>query len=169
MAKKKSNTSNKTKKRISTIAMAVFVCVVVAGVYVGTKPSVKVQPVAPATGFLIETRPILTDAVFTGKVAEAYRIAAEIPKIIDSLFCYCYCKKNHNHKTLLTCYTNKHGSKCDICLNEVFYAYDLYNQGKTLDEIVIAVDKKFYRPYRRTWVITKNIFAPLFISGEEPD
>jgi hypothetical protein len=150
MAKKKSNTSNKTKKRISTLAMAIFICIVVAGVYVGTKPSVKVQPVAPATGLLIETRPILTDAVFTGKVAEAYRIAAEIPKVLDSLFCYCYCKKNHNHKTLLTCYTNKHGSKCDICLNEVFYAYDLYNQGKTLDEIVIAVDKKFYRPYRRT-------------------
>jgi hypothetical protein len=152
MTKKKSdkNISNKTKKRISTIAMALFVCVAVAGVYVGTKPSVKIQPVAPATGLLIETRPILTDAVFTGKVAEAYRIAAEIPKVLDSLFCYCYCKKNHNHKTLLTCYTNKHGSKCDICLNEVFYAYDLYNQGKTLDEIVIAVDKKFYRPFRRT-------------------
>ena len=149
MAKKKSNTSNKTKKRVSTLAMVIFVCIVVAGVYVGTKPSVKVQPVAPSTGLLIETRPILTDAVFTGKVAEAYRIAAEIPKVLDSLFCYCYCKKNHNHKTLLTCYTNKHGSKCDICLNEVFYAYDLYNQGKTLDEIVIAVDKKFYRPYRR--------------------
>ena len=149
MAKKKFNTSNKTKKRISTLAMAIFICIVVAGVYVGTKPSEKVQPLAPATGLLIETRPILTDAVFTGKVAEAYRIAAEIPKVLDSLFCYRYCKKNHNHKTLLTCYTNKHGSKCDICLNEVFYAYDLYNQGKTLDEIVIAVDKKFYRPYRR--------------------
>ena len=152
MAKKKpgKKTSNKTKKRISFIAMTVFVCVVLVGVYEGTKPSVKVQPIAPATGLLIETRPILTDAVFTGKVAEAYRIAAEIPKVLDSLFCYCYCKKNHNHKTLLTCYTNKHGSKCDICLNEVFYAYDLYNQGKTLDEIVIAVDKKFYRPFRRT-------------------
>ena len=152
MAKKKpgKKTSNKTKKRISFIAMTVFVCVVLAGVYVGTKPSVKVQPIAPATGLLIETRPILTDAVFTGKVAEAYRIAAEIPKVLDSLFCYCYCKKNHNHKTLLTCYTNKHGSKCDICLNEVFYAYDLYNQGKSLDEIVKAVDKKFYRPYSRT-------------------
>ena len=149
MAKKESRISKKTKNRISTITMAFFVCIVVAGVYVGTKPSIKVQPVAPATGMLIETRPILTDAVFTGRVAEAYRIAAEIPKVLDSLFCYCYCKKNHNHKTLLTCYTNKHGSKCDICLNEVFYAYDLYNQGKTLDEIVIAVDKKFYRPYRR--------------------
>ena len=128
MAKKKSNTSNKTKKRVSTLAMVIFVCIVVAGVYVGTNTSVKVQPVAPATGLLIETRPILTDAVFTGKVAEAYRIAAEIPKVLDSLFCYCYCKKNHNHKTLLTCYTNKHGSKCDICLNEVFlrFIFNIY-------------------------------------------
>ena len=152
MAKKKSGkkSNNINKRRISTMAMAVFVCVVVAAVYVTTKPSIKVMPVAPATGVLIETRPVLTDAIFTGRVAKAYRIAAEIPKILDSLFCYCYCKKNHNHKTLLTCYTNKHGSKCNICLNEVFYAYDLYNQGKTLDEIVVAVDKKFYRPYRRS-------------------
>ena len=152
MTKKRSrkHSSNINKKRISAIAMSVFVCVVVVGIYIITKPSVKVPPVAPATGLLIETRPVLTDAIFTGRVAEAYRIAAEIPKVLDSLFCYCYCKKNHNHKTLLTCYTNRHGSKCDICLNEVFYAYALYNQGKTLDEIVIAVDKKFYRPYRGT-------------------
>ena len=139
-----------SKKRLSSIALGVLVCVIVAGVYVATKPGVKVPPVAPATGFLIETRPIMSDAVFTGRVAQAYRIAAEIPKVIDSLFCYCYCKKNHQHKTLLTCYTSKPGSKCDICLGEVFYAYELYNQGKTLDEIVIAVDKKFYRPYRKT-------------------
>ena len=144
-------TSSKiSKKRISSISLGILVCLIVGGVYFGTKQEVKVPPVAPATGFLIETRPIMSDAIFTGRVSEAYRIAAEIPKVIDSLFCYCYCKKNHQHKTLLTCYTNKHGSKCDICLGEVFYAYELYNQGKTLDEIVIAVDKKFYRPYRRT-------------------
>ena len=145
---KKNKSKSSSKKRISSIALGLLVCLIVGGVYVGTKP--KAQPVAPATGILIETRPIMSDAVFTGRVAKAYRIAAEIPKVIDSLFCYCYCKKNHGHKTLLTCYTNKHGSKCDICLGEVFYAYELYNQGKTLDEIVIAVDKKFYRPYRRT-------------------
>ena len=153
MGKNKSSrksSSKMSKKRRSSIALGVLVCVIVAGVYVATKPGVKVPPVAPATGFLIETRPLMSDAVFIGRVAEAYRIAAEIPKVIDSLFCYCYCKKNHQHKTLLTCYTNKHGSKCDICLGEVFYAYELYNQGKTLDEIVIAVDKKFYRPYRRS-------------------
>ena len=148
--KNHTTSSKMSKKRRSSIALGVLVCVIVAGVYVATKPGVKVPPVAPATGFLIETRPLMSDAVFIGRVAEAYRIAAEIPKVIDSLFCYCYCKKNHQHKTLLTCYTSRHGSKCDICLGEVFYAYELYNQGKTLDEIVIAVDKKFYRPYRKT-------------------
>ncbi len=153
MGKNKSgnNSSAKmSKKNISSIVLGLLVFLIVGGVYVATKPGERVQPVAPATGLLIETRPLLSDAVFTGRVAEAYRIAAEIPKVIDSLFCYCYCKKNHQHKTLLTCYTNRHGSKCDICMGEVFYAYELYNQGKTLDEIVIAVDKKFYRPYRRT-------------------
>ena len=95
MTKKKprKKSSNINKKRASAIAMSVFVCVVVAGIYIITKPSVKVPPVAPATGLLIETRPVLTDAIFTGRVAKAYRIAAEIPKVLDSLFCYCYCKK----------------------------------------------------------------------------
>ena len=89
MGKKKSSkksSAKMSKKRLSSIALGVLVCVIVAGVYVGTKP--KAQPVAPATGFLIETRPIMSDAVFTGRVAQAYRIAAEIPKVIDSVFCY---------------------------------------------------------------------------------
>ena len=117
-------------------------------VYSTTKPNKHIEPIAPATGQLIETRPVMSSAFYTGKVAEAYRIAAEIPKVIDSQFCYCYCKKNHQHKSLLTCFTNKHGSKCDTCINEVLYAYELYKQGKTLDEIVVSIDKKFYRPYK---------------------
>ena len=127
---------------ISSIALILVI------VYSTTRPPKYVEPVAPATGELIETRPVMSPAFYTGKAAEAYRIAAEIPKIIDSQFCYCYCKKNHQHKTLLTCFTNKHGSKCDTCINEVLYAYELYKQGKTLDEIIVSVDKKFYRPYQ---------------------
>ena len=87
-----------SKKQRSSIVLGVLVCVIVAGVYVATKPGVKVPPVAPATGFLIETRPLMSDAVFIGRVAQAYRIAAEIPKVIDSLFCYCYCKKKTHMK-----------------------------------------------------------------------
>ena len=140
--------NNKTKRNLGPLAFISGIALILAVVYSTTKPTKYVEPVAPATGQLVETRPVMSSAFYTGKAAEAYRIAAEIPKIIDSQFCYCYCKKNHQHKTLLTCFTNEHGSKCDTCINEVLYAYELYKQGKTLDEIIVSVDKKFYRPYQ---------------------
>ena len=136
------------KLKLKPLVFISGIVLILAIVYSATKPNKYIEPIAPATGQLIETRPVMSSAFYTGKVAEAYRIAAEIPKVIDSQFCYCYCKKNHQHKSLLTCFTNKHGSKCDTCINEVLYAYELYKQGKTLDEIVVSIDKKFYRPYK---------------------
>ncbi len=146
---KKSNKNKVSKKNLNKLALPLFsvaILVILTGVFFATKQGGNGTPVAPATGILIETRPVLSSALFTGKVAQAYRIAAEIPKVLDSQFCYCYCKQEKKHKTLLTCFTNKHGSKCETCINEVLYAYKMYKQGLTLDEIVIAIDKKFYRP-----------------------
>jgi len=140
--------NKKTKRNLRPFIFISVITLILSVVYSATKPAEYVTPIAPAMGKLIETRPVMSPAFYTGKAAEAYRIAAEIPKVIDSQFCYCYCKKNHQHKTLLTCFTNKHGSKCDTCINEVLYAYELYKQGKTLDEIIVSVDKKFYRPYQ---------------------
>ena len=136
------------KLKLRPLVFISGIVLILAIVYSATKPNKYIEPIAPATGQLIETRPVMSSAFYTGKVAEAYRIAAEIPKVIDSQFCYCYCKKDHQHKTLLTCFTNKHGSKCETCINEVLYAYELYKQGKTLDEIIVSIDKKFYRPYK---------------------
>ena len=143
-----SKKNKKTKRNLRPFIFISVIALILSVVYSATKPAEYGTPIAPAMGELIETRPVMSPAFYTGKAAEAYRIAAEIPKVIDSQFCYCYCKKNHQHKTLLTCFTNKHGSKCDTCINEVLYAYELYKQGKTLDEIIVSVDKKFYRPYR---------------------
>ena len=117
-------------------------------VLMATKPDPNTSnPVAPATGQLIENRPVLSPALFTGKVAQAYRAAMEIPKVLDGQYCYCHCKKDHDHKNLLTCFTSKHGSKCETCINEAIFAHKLYKQGKTIDEIVVAIDKKFWRHY----------------------
>lgn len=159
MGKKKSNRKKnsgggKPVKRKTLGTAAAFIAVIamaLGGVYIYTKPSGRATASnpAPATGPLIETRPVLSSALFTGKTALAYKYAAEIPKVIDSQFCYCYCKKDHGHKTLLTCFTSMHGSKCSTCMDEVIYAYELYQDGLSLDEIVVAVDKKFYRPYKR--------------------
>lgn len=147
---KKENTPARSRSWITSAVFAVIIASVLSGVYFYTKPQVATvaSNPAPAFGQLIETRPVLNHAMFSGKAALAYRYAAEIPKVLDGQFCYCYCKKEHNHKNLLTCFTSDHGSKCEICMNEVIYAYELYKEGKSLDDIVVAIDKKFYRPHK---------------------
>lgn len=140
------NSSSNTRRKLVLPGFVLGILAASTGVYFAAKPAQNVQPAAPAKGLLIESRPVLSPAFFTGKAARAYKIAAEIPKVLDVQFCYCYCKKEKGHKTLLTCFTSKHGSKCDVCINEALYAHELYKRGYTLDEIVIAVDKKFYRP-----------------------
>lgn len=148
---KKNQGKNTPEMSRSWLVTTVFVAViasVLTGVYFYSQPQVASNP-APAFGQLIETRPVLNHAMFSGKAALAYRYAAEIPKVLDGQFCYCYCKREHNHKNLLTCFTSDHGSKCEICMDEVIYSYELFKEGKSLDDIVVAIDKKFYRPQKR--------------------
>ena len=120
--RKKNRTNNsslpKRKKVIAFIFMSI-IGFVLATLYYVSKPLEITTPIASPTGQLIETRQLLSPAFFVGDAAKAYQYAAEIPKVIDSLFCYCYCKKNHGHKTLLTCFTSNHGSKCKTCIGEV--------------------------------------------------
>lgn len=90
-----------------------------------------------------ETRETLSPEYFTGPTAVAYKIAKEIPEVIDSLHCYCECKKHFGHKSLLTCYVDEHAAYCDICMDEAFMAYELHKQGKDIGEIRKAVDARY--------------------------
>lgn len=90
-----------------------------------------------------ETRATLSPGFFTGNVAKAYRIAREIPEVLDSLHCYCDCKKSHGHKSLLTCYVTRHAVGCDPCINEALMASELHKQGMDVVSIRKAVDKRF--------------------------
>lgn len=92
-----------------------------------------------------ETRATLSPYYFNGPVAAAYRIVQEIPEVIDSLYCYCDCKLHMGHKSLLTCYVDTHAVRCDICLDEVYMARELHDQGADVVAIRKAVDKKFSR------------------------
>jgi len=87
-----------------------------------------------------ETRPTLSPEYFFGKTARAYKAAREIPHVLDKIYCYCNCQKKAGHKSLLTCYVDRHGSKCDICMKEANMAYDLYKEGYKTDEIVRKVE-----------------------------
>ena len=158
---KKGNKKKSPKSRKSQLIpffSVLGVIFVSLAVLMATKPDSDTNnAVAPATGNLIEIRPVLSPALFTGKVAQAYRAAMEIPKVLDSQYCYCHCKKDHNHKNLLTCFTSKHGAKCETCINEAIFAHKMYKQGKTIDEIIVLIDKKFWRPYKKKPVASEHI------------
>jgi hypothetical protein len=47
-------------------------------------------------------------ALFTGKLAETYRIAKEVPELIEQMPCYCGCVASVNHQSNLDCYADRH-------------------------------------------------------------
>jgi hypothetical protein len=58
-----------------------------------------------------ETRPVLNPFQFNGQTRRAYAAAKKYPEILNELFCYCYCDASpFHHKTLLSCFTEKHGA-----------------------------------------------------------
>jgi len=92
-----------------------------------------------------ETRATLSPVHFTGVTARAYRAARDIPEVLDSLHCYCECKKNFGHKSLLTCYVNRHAERCGVCIDEAIMAQKLHKEGKDIVSIRRAVDRAFAR------------------------
>ena len=95
-----------------------------------------------------ETRMTLMPALFTGKVAQAYQIARQYRDLLDVIYCYCYCEKNLGHKSLLTCYVDRHAANCDICMDQAIYAASLYEKGNDMLQVRKAIDKKFWKPLR---------------------
>jgi hypothetical protein len=93
-----------------------------------------------------ENRPTLSPAQFTGKVARAYNVAKENRELLDSMYCYCNCKLSIGHKSLLSCYADKHAVNCAICQDQAFFALSQYQTGMDIISIRKAMDAKFWRP-----------------------
>ncbi len=92
-----------------------------------------------------ENRPILDATHFSGKSGRSYRAAAEIPDVLDHLYCYCECEQHSGHKSLKSCFVDLHAANCGICQDEALLAHDLYRRGKSLLEIRRAVDQAYFR------------------------
>lgn len=118
-----------------------FACLFVMGLFLLLAScSGSVDPASLRGG---ETRQTLAPQYFTGSTAQAYKMAREIPEVLDSLHCYCECKKHFGHKSLLTCFVTTHGRNCNICIDEAVMAGKLHKQGKDVVAIRKAVDKAF--------------------------
>ena len=76
------------------------------------------------------------------EVKEGYEIAKKIPATLDKLHCFCECQESptFQHKTLLTCFVDKHAAGCGICLSEAKLAAQLKQKGVSDEEIVVTVE-----------------------------
>lgn len=90
-----------------------------------------------------EARGTLSPAFFSGKISGAYKIAREIPDLLDKVWCYCDCEINSGHKSLKTCYTTEHAAYCDICMNEAFRVNELHKKGYSIEEIRKVIHREF--------------------------
>ena len=93
-----------------------------------------------------ETRPTLDPKLFAkgydAEVKEGYEIARRIPATLDRLHCFCECAESpmFRHKTLLTCFVDRHAAGCGICLSEARLAWQLKEKGVSDEEIVVTVE-----------------------------
>lgn len=77
------------------------------------------------------------------RIARIYGEVAEIPHVIDGIFCFCDCHDSIGHHSLLDCFHSDHGAACNICLAEADMAYRMTQEGRSLEEIRAAIDAAF--------------------------
>jgi hypothetical protein len=75
------------------------------------------------------------------RVKEAFAAAREYPELFDGICCACGCEKEH--RSLLSCFESAQPTGCWGCQEEAMLISKLAKEGKTLDEIRKAVDKKW--------------------------
>ena len=77
------------------------------------------------------------------RVSQTYALVAEVPHLIDGIYCYCACSEHSGHYSLLDCYEDDHAARCDVCLSEAEMAHRMHRDGKSLEEIRTAIDRLY--------------------------
>ncbi|MGC1484491.1 MAG: CYCXC family (seleno)protein [Candidatus Acidiferrum sp.] len=84
----------------------------------------------------------LSPSLFTDPIAQnAYRLAANIKRILYQQPCYCHCDRSQGHGSLLDCYTGKHAAECGTCVRENFYSYEQTRKGKSAAQIREGIER----------------------------
>lgn len=91
-----------------------------------------------------ERQPVTLDPVlFSGDVAEAYRIAKQRPELLERMPCYCGCYWKQGHQNSLDCFASRHSENCPMCVAIAREAARLEDQGYAADDIKTIIDRRF--------------------------
>ena len=88
-------------------------------------------------------RMTLDPNLFVGDVKQAYTVAERDPALLAQMHCYCGCDKTNNHKNLLDCFRDDHGSHCPICTGEAVMAERLADQGMPIEKIRDSIRSRY--------------------------
>jgi hypothetical protein len=111
-----------------------------------------VRTARPASGAHPSPRPgidaskVLTRAQLTEHPAAepVFDMVRKIPQVVDGIRCQCGCAELPEFYSLLSCYeTDGMAQHCVICQGEAKLAYQMHEQGKSLDQIRAAIDARF--------------------------
>lgn len=90
--------------------------------------------------------PTLEPGQFTGRAAEAYRVARERPALLERLPCYCGCFTQQGHQNLLDCFAGAHAAHCETCQSIALRAAALALRRYAPEDIKAVVDREFAPP-----------------------
>jgi hypothetical protein len=110
---------------------------------VARRPRRKVVHPDPRPGITAE-KVLPEDKVTKEAARPGYAAAREFPEILDGIYCHCDCDERHESlRSLLGCFESDMATRCGICHGEGKLAGRLAREGKSLDEIRAAIDKRF--------------------------
>ena len=87
---------------------------------------------------------VLDAADVRADLAETFEGIRAIPHIADGIGCHCGCGAMPEMRSLLSCYEGIGMAQfCVVCEGEGRMAVSLHAEGKSLDEIRSAIDRRF--------------------------
>jgi hypothetical protein len=88
---------------------------------------------------------VLAEADLPAKkaVRQAYANARAFPELFDGVYCMCDCRETLKHRSLLSCFESKQPTGCMACQEEAELIAQLAKDGKSLQDIRAAIDKKW--------------------------
>jgi hypothetical protein len=85
----------------------------------------------------------------SAKTLEGYRIATQIPHVLEAVPCYCGCGTQSGHRHLKDCFIkpdgsfDDHGSGCVLCDREAIDVKNWLDQNVPIKEIRARIDEKY--------------------------
>ena len=87
---------------------------------------------------------VLEGSAVRADLADTFDGIRSIPHVADGIGCHCGCGAMPEMRSLLSCYEGFGMAQfCVICEGEGRLAVELHSEGRTLDEIRMAIDRRF--------------------------